>query len=179
MVKAKNPYERYMSSARMEFFHMIVQRINCKDGDKVVDIGCGPACILKELTERYKIEARALDWTKWTKPYVESQIAGVKFKIANLHATGYETGYFDWVICTQVLEHLEKPQEALKEIFRITKIGGKILLTVPENDYNPAWRHISYWTKEQFAKFLESMGHPAIVEVLESSYPRLLAIVTR
>jgi len=179
VAKIKNPYESYMTKERMGFFRIVAQYISCKDGDKVVDIGCGPACILKMLTEKYKIEAYALDWTKWTKPYVDSQIPGVKFRVANLHTTGYETGCFDWAICTQVFEHLEEPQKGLDEILRITKVNGKILLTVPENDYNPAWRHISYWNKKQFVDFLKNAGQSVTVEVLESNYPRLLAIITR
>lgn len=36
---------------------------------------------------------------------------------------------FDFIICTQVLEHIKKPESAFKEFNRILKKGGKIFLT--------------------------------------------------
>jgi SAM-dependent methyltransferase len=39
--------------------------------------------------------------------------------------------FFDNAICTDVLEHVPNAFEACKEIKRIVKVGGKILITVP------------------------------------------------
>ena len=38
---------------------------------------------------------------------------------------------FDSVLCNQVLEHVFKPEDFLREIHRVLKPGGKLLLTVP------------------------------------------------
>jgi SAM-dependent methyltransferase len=38
----------------------------------------------------------------------------------------------DSVVCTQVFEHLNKPFESVIEISRILKVGGYLLLTVPQ-----------------------------------------------
>ena len=38
---------------------------------------------------------------------------------------------FDFVICTDVIEHVEKPWVAVKELFAILKPGGELLLTTP------------------------------------------------
>ena len=42
-----------------------------------------------------------------------------------------ENESFDAILCTQVLEHLEYPELAFKEFFRILKPGGKLILTAP------------------------------------------------
>lgn len=39
------------------------------------------------------------------------------------------SGSFDYILCTQVLEHIRKPHEAFKEFNRILRSQGKILLT--------------------------------------------------
>jgi len=41
-------------------------------------------------------------------------------------------GTFDSVVCTQVFEHLEFPEKSAREIFRVMKLGGHLLLTVPQ-----------------------------------------------
>ncbi len=40
---------------------------------------------------------------------------------------------FDYVVCTEVLEHTLQPFDAVAEIYRILKLGGKLFLSVPFN----------------------------------------------
>lgn len=40
--------------------------------------------------------------------------------------------YYDAIINTQVLEHVENPQLVLNEMYRILKPGGKLFLTAPQ-----------------------------------------------
>jgi 2-polyprenyl-3-methyl-5-hydroxy-6-metoxy-1,4-benzoquinol methylase len=44
-----------------------------------------------------------------------------------------ETGYFDVVLCTEVLEHVPEPIEALRELARVLRPGGMLLCTAPQN----------------------------------------------
>ncbi|MBN1292902.1 MAG: class I SAM-dependent methyltransferase [Candidatus Latescibacteria bacterium] len=41
--------------------------------------------------------------------------------------------HFDFVVCTEVLEHTINPFSALNEIFRILKQGGLVFISVPFN----------------------------------------------
>lgn len=41
---------------------------------------------------------------------------------------------FDYILCTQVLEHLEFPERAFAEFYRILKSGGRLILTAPLGD---------------------------------------------
>jgi SAM-dependent methyltransferase len=50
---------------------------------------------------------------------------------ANVLALPFKSGSFDVVACTEVLEHVENPRQALSEMRRVLKRGGKLLLSVP------------------------------------------------
>ncbi|HEX5688589.1 MAG TPA: methyltransferase domain-containing protein, partial [Roseiflexaceae bacterium] len=56
---------------------------------------------------------------------------------------------FDSILCTEVLEHTPDPLQVLRELWRVTKPGGRLLLTVPlseqlhEEPYD-FWRFTKY-----------------------------------
>jgi len=69
-----------------------------------------------------------------------------------------ETERFDTIICTQVLEHVPNPFEALAELHRILRPGGRLLLTVPFlNNYHMEpddyWRFTEYALKHLLRNF--------------------------
>ncbi|MCP4230984.1 MAG: methyltransferase domain-containing protein [bacterium] len=45
----------------------------------------------------------------------------------------FPDGFADWTMCQTLLMHLEKPEETLAEMVRITKPGGLILCKEPDN----------------------------------------------
>ncbi len=65
---------------------------------------------------------------------------------------------FDVVVCTEVLEHVRNPFDAVNEIYRITKPGGSIYISTPFNFriHGPLpdnWRFTIHGLKELFSKF--------------------------
>jgi SAM-dependent methyltransferase len=43
----------------------------------------------------------------------------------------FENGYFDYVISTEVLEHIENPEKIIEETYRVLKPGGEAIVTIP------------------------------------------------
>lgn len=43
----------------------------------------------------------------------------------------FESNSFDVILCTEVVEHVREPQEFLKELNRVLRQDGKLILTVP------------------------------------------------
>ena len=56
------------------------------------------------------------------------QFANIEFECANIFHLDYADGTFDTVIAGNVLHLLENPENAVRELARVTKSGGKILL---------------------------------------------------
>ncbi|MCG8402009.1 MAG: methyltransferase domain-containing protein [Firmicutes bacterium] len=75
--------------------------------------------------------------------------------IAPLDDLPFADASFDAVLSTQVLEHLEYPRAAAKEMFRVLKPGGKLYLTAPmahcehQEPYD-FFRYTSYGLKSIF-----------------------------
>jgi len=66
--------------------------------------------------------------------------------------------YFDYVLCTEVLEHTLQPFNAANEIFRVLKPEGMVFLTVPFNlrIHGPlpdCWRFTEHGLRAIFDKF--------------------------
>lgn len=85
----------------------------------------------------------------------------------DIFATAYETGVaaksIDTVLCTVVLEHLEYPQEALNEIYRIMKPGGYLIISTPLFWHlHEEPRDFFRYTKYGLAHLLSSAGFELI-----------------
>jgi len=75
--------------------------------------------------------------------------------VGSVYDLPFEDNEFDIVLCMVVMEHLEDPQRAIKEMKRVLKVGGKVLVSVPfmfpmhdtPGDY---WRFTKYGLKMLF-----------------------------
>jgi SAM-dependent methyltransferase len=54
--------------------------------------------------------------------------AMVRMDITDIH---FPDGYFDILLCSHVLEHVENDRKALREFYRVLKPGGWAILNVP------------------------------------------------
>ncbi len=76
---------------------------------------------------------------EWLRPYIEK----VDYKVldpisdfnpdivGDIHALPLDDNSFDAIICIAVLEHVENPIQAFKEMYRVLKPGGYLFLYVP------------------------------------------------
>lgn len=90
----------------------------------LLDVGCGEKPY-SHLTKSYVDQHIGLDHESTM--HEKSNI--------NLFGTAYdipvEDRYFDTILCTAVLEHLENPDRAINEASRVLKNGGYAIYTVP------------------------------------------------
>jgi 2-polyprenyl-3-methyl-5-hydroxy-6-metoxy-1,4-benzoquinol methylase len=91
----------------------------------------------------------------------------------------FEDSFFDAVTCIAVLEHTAHPPTLLKEIKRVLKIGGELVLLVPNDlwlpyrlqyltgkvpasgyvdDLGMDWGHLHKFNKENILKLLTAVG---------------------
>lgn len=56
--------------------------------------------------------------------YGKKKYPNLTLQVADAHKIPYKSGFFDVVICTEVLEHVENPSKVLQEIKRVMKKNG-------------------------------------------------------
>lgn len=72
---------------------------------------------------------------------------------------------FDSAIISEVLEHIETPDIALKTIYKVLRPGGRVFINIPIN--SPAPDHIYLWrSTEDVVNFIRSCGF----EIEEENY---------
>ena len=116
--------EYYFVRARVsvyEYFRGLVKKY-----EKVLEYGCG-------LGQNIYLIRNAVgyDESKFAVEFCRRKGINSTNKIKSL-----KEGSFDIVLCCEVLEHLEEPLKALKEINSKLKNGGKLILVLPIDKWN-------------------------------------------
>jgi len=122
------------------------KKINLLPGSKVLDVGCGEGRhifgILNEFENVYCYgldqDVPSLDKCKeGLEFFKELDLNDTVFQEGSVYKLPFEESFFDLIICSEVLEHLDDYHGAINEIYRVLKPGGKFLTSVP-----------SYWPEK-------------------------------
>lgn len=131
---------------------IIIEEINPQSGERIIDLGCGTGYylyLLNNLAISLKLtgfdnDKRALDEAKNTLNNKK-----IDFIAGDMHKMPFKNNTFDKAISSEVLEHLRNDDVALKEIFRILKPGGILVLSVPSINYPFLWDPVN-WVLQHF-----------------------------
>ena len=117
---------------------------------RLIDIGCGTKPY-KKLLQTYVTEHVGVDHSGTYHDMGNIDLIGTAYEIPA------EDDFFDTALCTQVLEHLEEPEKALRECYRVLKPGGYALYSVPfiwhlHEEPRDFYRYTIYGLKYLFEK---------------------------
>jgi ubiquinone/menaquinone biosynthesis C-methylase UbiE len=113
-----------------------VNELNFPDHAKVLDIGCGPGEMVLDLMKN--------NWEIWGIDIAENMIAIAKKKIeqikdksniihlevGDIEKLAFEDNFFDLIICAGVIEYLADDEKWSKEITRVLRPGGILLINI-------------------------------------------------
>jgi ubiquinone/menaquinone biosynthesis C-methylase UbiE len=102
----------------------------------ILDVGCGPGTITAGLAERVPDgHVTAIDAVPGIieKAAVDFPRDNLSFTVGDVYALDYADDSFDVVFAHQVLQHLNDPVAALREMSRVAKPGG--LIAARDGDY--------------------------------------------
>lgn len=102
---------------------------------KLLEIGFGRGELLQKLQSNKNISLFGIDISTFSVNSVRKKVMGL-FKKSETTKIPFKSSFFDIVVMLEVLEHIpiSKNQIALKEIHRVLKKGGVLVVSVPLNE---------------------------------------------
>lgn len=101
-------------------------RLRRNDKLKILDVGCYPYHLGAALEK--------MGYEVWGISSTHEPINNKRVAILNIETDKfpYKNNFFDLVLCSEVIEHLpHSPVPAIREMYRVTKPSGHILITTP------------------------------------------------
>ena len=180
--------------------------VNCKlviavssmveSGDRILECACGTGMLSKGIALRCK-ELIATDFSdgmlKQTKKNCQ-HMNNVKIINADIMSLNFKDGEFDKVVAGNVIHLLDFPYEALTELIRVCKNGGKVIIPTYVNNENVGktnffvrlLKKLGADFKKQFnfksyIEFFKTAGYIENVEyiLIDGKMPCAIAIITK
>lgn len=154
--------------------------LDLQPGQRVLDLGCGEGrhaihFSITDPVEIYGVDLSMRDLAtaaERAQPFAQSgqQAGRLQLCVGNALELPFPNAFFDVVICSEVLEHIEGYRGVLDEIFRVLKPSGIFAATVPA--FFPEWvcwklsdayhqvegGHIRIFREKKLRSAIESLG---------------------
>lgn len=158
----------------LNYAHFLVQT-----GDTVIDVGCGQGRHIIDLAIRYDVNALGLDLNPADLQIAEQKMRDcaifapktqAQFYCVDATALPFADASVDKIICSEVLEHIPAYETVLRELIRVLKPGGLLVVSVPRTwpekicwwlsrDYHQVeGGHIRIFNARQLKTEIESLG---------------------
>jgi ubiquinone/menaquinone biosynthesis C-methylase UbiE len=111
----------------------VMQKIRTQPFNSILDVGCGTGAILSLVISEYKgIKACGIDLSeKMIEKSAELLGQSVQLIVGDSDNLPWADNSFDLVLCNSSFHHFPEPLKVLKEIRRVLKSNGKIIIADP------------------------------------------------
>lgn len=98
----------------------------------ILDVGCGSGWVAKEFLKK-NIKVISLDISKKNPSIVKKLYQSQNHfpLVADSFKLPFQSDSVDCAIASEIIEHIIEPKEFLRELFRVVKKGGKVLISTP------------------------------------------------
>ena len=166
-------HRKYTSGSRIYDWHIrsvmdrVGELVETTHPQSLLDAGCGEGFAVDRLAQRFpEIRFTGVDLSEEAIQFAQEHFGErARFRTGSVYKLPFSDRAFDTVLCSEVLEHLDDPSGAIKELKRVAR--NYVIITVPLEPYfqwlnvlgiklglsmDPG--HVNFWTKPAFVKFM-------------------------
>jgi ubiquinone/menaquinone biosynthesis C-methylase UbiE len=163
------------TGANKDFTHRLQQQVlhrcsahGIKPNERVLDIGSGSGWIAQHLTQKGALVTSIdLSHKNLARLLIETT-EKASFGLADVYRLPFRDGSFHVVVASEVLEHLNTPADAVREMRRVLASGGRIVISTPYkekiqyylcihcNKRTPANAHLQSFDKQKLLTLFHS-----------------------
>ena len=157
---------------------------------RVMDVGCGDGFFTAKILKHFNLKnMRGLDISSKALDLARLKYPEINFQQGELNHIPEETNSIDSVTMIEVIEHLIDIEGTLKELFRVMKPGGILLIATTdfnwlkqviiaifffEKYFYPTNPHIRFFKKSTLADILSKNGFSIIKYAWNGDYLKIM-----
>ena len=157
---------------------------------RVLDVGCGDGFFTAQILQRFNLKnVYGLDISSKAVDLARLKHPEINFQQSALNHIPEETNSIDSITMIEVIEHLVDIEGTLKELFRVMKPGGILLITTTdfnwlkqviiamfffEKYFYPTNPHIRFFKKSTLADILSKNGFSIIKYAWNGDYLKIM-----
>lgn len=166
--KIEGLYRRFVLIDHVRFISHAARTIESRGSPRILDVGCGSGVLLN-LLHKKGFEVSGVDLSIDAAEIVK-QNYGLDVAVGSIEDVFFDPGSFDVVVLLHTLEHVPNPRAMLKEVIRILKPSGRLVVQVPNIDslqfrlFGVRWygldvpRHLIDYSQSSILKLLSEVG---------------------
>lgn len=129
-----------------------IELLDLRDGERVLDAGCGMGVLSMLIAAVRRVELLAVDRDGERLAWARREGVAASFVAADVGRLPFPDDSFDKIVAAEVVEHLADDVAGVGELARVLRPGGRLVVTVPHANYPVAWDPLN--------KALELFGLP-------------------
>ena len=160
---------RWLLSRLLKRTSDLLMQINAYS-KKGLDVGCGEGNFINYLAQQKVIGPLvAVDLNFNKLRAAQQHYSDYTFLNTDVTALNFKNEAFDYVVASEIFEHLPNPSKAMHEIQRVAKNDAYLIISVPHEPFfrwgnfmrGKYWQrggrtpaHVNFWTRSDFKRFI-------------------------
>lgn len=131
----KNILQRIWHINKLSFVTQVIKSEN-NNPRNILDVGCASGWFLAQLKKEFRgSEAFGIDVYGKAIDYGKKIYKNIHLKKADAHKIPFPGNSFDVIVCCEVLEHVENPEQVIREMKRVLRRNGTLVVEIDTGNW--------------------------------------------
>lgn len=130
--ESRNFYKTSAGRISATMYATLIQRLNDKSFESLLDVGCGTGKVLSLIKDKFNTKVSGIDLSEGMVEKAKELLGeSADLKVGDSENLLWEDDTFDVIICNASFHHYPNPIAVLKEMKRVLKPDGRVIIADP------------------------------------------------